>query len=425
MLKSFVAASLFLLLVGSAQAGVVVVTNFADSGTGSLRDVVADPGTLAGDTVVFAVSSTPRVITLSSEIAIKKNLTILGPGAGLLTLQRGGGTAGMLIVDAGYTVVISGMTITGGVATSGGCVRHEGAKLTLSGVVISGCSTTSGRGAGVFVSATGGDLLIVSSSITNNASSNELGGGVAINDASASSKKTTILRSVISGNQARNGGGIYHASGTLLLGETELHSNTATTGPEGGGGLYVGISAGDISVRGSSFVGNTSAGSGGGISAIQLQPGQRFEVTQSLFWNNTAQFGAGVGVGQSSATAFISNSTFLENNGPAVFVFSSPGAPASSPTSTLYLSANTFSSNTIGLSLLRQAGPVVAFLRNNIFALNPLATTDTNIAPGLGKVYSMGYNPSERLGYRSRWGLRHAARCRRSTQHRSHASAVG
>src|SRR5882724_2324851 len=74
-----------LLSATDALAGTVTVTNGNDSGSGSLRRAIvfASPG----DTINFAPSVTAINLT-SGELVIAKNLTITGPGAERLTVQR-------------------------------------------------------------------------------------------------------------------------------------------------------------------------------------------------------------------------------------------------------------------------------------------------------------------------------------------------
>ena len=75
-----------LLNATAALAGTVTVTNGNDSGLGSLRRAIlidASPG----DTINFAPSVTTVNLT-SDELAINKNLTIIGPGANRLTVNE-------------------------------------------------------------------------------------------------------------------------------------------------------------------------------------------------------------------------------------------------------------------------------------------------------------------------------------------------
>lgn len=64
----------------------VVVSNTNDSGTNSLRDAIANA--VDGDTITFSLPSGSVISLTSGELAIGKNLTINGPGAKQLTVQR-------------------------------------------------------------------------------------------------------------------------------------------------------------------------------------------------------------------------------------------------------------------------------------------------------------------------------------------------
>ena len=90
-----------------AAAATDTVTNCNDSGTGSLRQAVANAS--AGDTINFAVdcpASAP--ISLNSEIVFTQNITIDGPGSGSLVVD--GNTTTAFYVN-GKTITVSGITI--------------------------------------------------------------------------------------------------------------------------------------------------------------------------------------------------------------------------------------------------------------------------------------------------------------------------
>src|SRR2546430_2090182 len=111
-----------------ARGRAAVVTTLDDSGPGSLREAITNA--IAGETITFAISG---AITLSSgELLIAKDLTIAGPGATQLTVQRGS-TAGIpdfrIFNIKGGTVGISGLTVNNGRAASrGGILKQAGPK---------------------------------------------------------------------------------------------------------------------------------------------------------------------------------------------------------------------------------------------------------------------------------------------------------
>src|SRR6266487_4193902 len=102
-----------------------IVTTTADSGPGSLRQAIASAS--PGETLTFAVSG---LITLTSgELLITTNLTITGPGASQLTVQRSStaGTPDFRIFDikSRGIVTISGLTVSNGRSDFGGGVLNR------------------------------------------------------------------------------------------------------------------------------------------------------------------------------------------------------------------------------------------------------------------------------------------------------------
>jgi hypothetical protein len=126
------------------------VTRVADdSSAGSLRWAVLGADSAGGsNTVAFdpAHFSTPQSIVLTNgELVLTNgNITIDGPGAGLLTVD-GNRFDRVFQVDKGVTATISGLTIAGGSSTSGGGLYDQG-NTTLIGCSIIGNSATNGGG---------------------------------------------------------------------------------------------------------------------------------------------------------------------------------------------------------------------------------------------------------------------------------------
>src|SRR6478609_1399547 len=75
---------------------VFTVLNANDSGAGSLRDAITQANaTVAADTINFdtGVFSTPQTISLLTALpAVSQDVSINGPGANLLTVQRSSAT---------------------------------------------------------------------------------------------------------------------------------------------------------------------------------------------------------------------------------------------------------------------------------------------------------------------------------------------
>jgi hypothetical protein len=104
------------------------VTNTNDAGAGSLRQAIADvdPG---GEIIFNIPGAGPHTIFTSSPLEIDKALTIKGPGENLLTINSvGAGLQGIIVSDMLVTqqhVVISGLTLDGGMSNISGILNRE------------------------------------------------------------------------------------------------------------------------------------------------------------------------------------------------------------------------------------------------------------------------------------------------------------
>ena len=217
------------LLFGSvaAQAATLTVTSPNDSGPGTLRQ--ATLAAASGDTINFSAGITTVNLT-SAELLINKNLTINGPGANLLTVQRSTGAPNFRIFNISIAppfnpnVTISGITIANGIDTNGGGI-YTACTLTVTNSTLSGNSATGGTGGGIYNANT---VTITNSTLfSNNAG---VAGGI------YNGGTLTITNCTISGNGSDNGGGIYNnIGGTTTITNSTLSYNEAGSG--GGGGI--------------------------------------------------------------------------------------------------------------------------------------------------------------------------------------------
>src|SRR5207302_10445979 len=67
------------------RAGTITVMNLNDSGAGSLRQAITD--TMPGDTITFQPGLTGTVQISGPQLTLAKNVTITGPGAGVIAVQ--------------------------------------------------------------------------------------------------------------------------------------------------------------------------------------------------------------------------------------------------------------------------------------------------------------------------------------------------
>src|SRR5215472_3624073 len=98
-----------------------VVTNNGDSGAGSLRQAIMDA--CDGSTITFGNTVTSPITLTTADLVIDKNLTITGPGANLLTVERSSAAGTpqfrILTINPGKTVTIYGLTVTNGHSPDG------------------------------------------------------------------------------------------------------------------------------------------------------------------------------------------------------------------------------------------------------------------------------------------------------------------
>ena len=310
-----------------AAAATQTVTNCKDSGTGSLRQAVQNAA--SGDTIAFALSPSCSIITLTSTMTIKTNLTIDGPGAAVLALTPSSDVT-LIGVASGVTATIAGLTIENGATgivnsgtltvsdatvsgngsdAGGGIVNHG--KLTVTGSTLSKNSVDVPDEGGGAIDNAGGTVTVTDSTISDNTASSGANAGGIYNNAGT----LTVTGSLLSGNSAGhgNGGGIDNAGGTLTVSTTTLGGNTAVDGTGGGiqndsgtvtvtdsllshnsafyniggGGIYNG---GTVNVADSTLSGDEAmfGGEGGGIlnkSALAI--------TASTLWHNRATISGG------------------------------------------------------------------------------------------------------------------------------------
>jgi hypothetical protein len=245
----------------------LTVTSAADDGSASsLRGEI--DAAQSGDTIVFDPSLNGQTITLGGlQLEINKNLTIQGPGAGLLAINGGdpGGVnpysvqSRVFRVDAGANATISGLTIEGGNGVSyysnnsdwtPGPYDGGGGILNLGTMTLSGCTVTlnhitipGGPGEGGLPSGGGiynlGTMTLSGCTVSDNfpdsvIRTNFLGGGI-FNDGTMTLSSCTVSDNSTyqGGTITGEGGGIYN-DGTLTLSGCTVTGNTAYAG----GGIF-------------------------------------------------------------------------------------------------------------------------------------------------------------------------------------------
>jgi fibronectin-binding autotransporter adhesin len=258
-----------------SMASTLTVTNLNDSGAGSLRDTIV--ASASGDTINFAVTGT---ITLTSaNLYINHDLTITGPGAANLNIQRStaSGTAQFRIFffDNG-TWNLSGVTISNGNDISaGGGIYNGNGNLTVTDCVISGNFATQ-TGGGIENHAT---LTVQNCTINGNTGGHQ-GGGI------FNQGTLTVNNCTITGNLTNAGGAIYNAtSHSVTVSNCTLSNNPALN--DGGG---IDNEFGNMTVTNCTISGNAVGARGGGI----LYDGGTLTVKSCTVSGNSATTGGGI-----------------------------------------------------------------------------------------------------------------------------------
>jgi len=211
-------------------ATTITVTNGSDSGSGSLRQALADAHD--NDTINFAV--TGAISLTSGELLIIRNVTISGPGADLLAIMREPNAASFRIfhVVPNHTVTIEGLAVINGSVLNGfgGGILNEQSALTLNDCAVSGNSALGqpGLGGGIFSNGSGGggsaSLTITDSALSGNVATT---GGAIANDGASGMANLTINDSTLSSNSSE---GIFNdGTATITITNSTLSDNTVAT----------------------------------------------------------------------------------------------------------------------------------------------------------------------------------------------------
>jgi hypothetical protein len=348
----------FVPLEGRALLSTFTVRNLNDSGGGSLRDAISSANATPGADVITFAPGVTGTISLASTLEISDGLTITGPGASSLALNGQGQTQDIR-VDAGVTVTITGLTVTGGQGeyvpgSQGGGIGNSGI-LTLDQVAIrnnqAGQTTGGGLGGygGGIYNAAGARLTLTRSVVTGNAAviTNSLtGGGGIYNDGTLQVSTTTFSGNSIIGlgiASATNGGAIDNGSPTTATTAT-ASVDLCTFVANGSNSID---SAGTLTLRRSSVSGDKLVGvDSHGTGTID---------SCTVSGNGMKVQGSSYGGIQARGHLTLVNSTVANNLGAGLIVIR---GPSTSPT-VVTISSSTIAGNTC-MVLQSTTGPLVA-----------------------------------------------------------------
>ena len=294
----------------------IQVTTAADSGPGSLRQVVSDAA--SGSTITFANYLSGRTITLTSgQLLVTNNLSIDASALpGGLTLD-GNHQSRLFEFPSGTTNTLTGLILTNGYSpplTVGGAIALNSTTLTINNCILTGNSSGGTVGGGIYNSA--GTLTVNNSTVTGNSAdgSGALGAGGIYNSGTLTINNSTLARN----SAFSKGGGIYNDSGTLTIINSTLTRNSANSE---GGGIY--NYNGTLTIINSTLTGN-SADIGGGIWNATVGI-----ITNCIVGDNSAPSGADVSNLGTITLAGANIIPVLVNSGSGTT--SGPGAITNSP----------------------------------------------------------------------------------------------
>ena len=212
---SLIVTSLLMLfwLATPAQASTFTVSNFDDSGAGSLRQAITDANSGSGsDTVVFQ-SGLSGTIMLNSQlptISDTAGLTIDGESADITV--SGDDSVRVFEVGSGAGLSLKNLTVAEGAGGAGAGILNRGT-LTVTNSTFSGNNApATSAGGGI---ANLGTLTVTNSTFSGNTAGD--GGGIFTN----SLQQLTVTNSTFSGNSAVfRGGGIFTSASPATLRNT-------------------------------------------------------------------------------------------------------------------------------------------------------------------------------------------------------------
>jgi hypothetical protein len=204
----------------------VTVTTAADSGPGSLRQLLA--GLPAGGSVRFAPALAGQTIVLTSgPLVLSKDVTLDASDAPGVVLS-GNGADRVFIIDAGTTATLRRLTVANGFGfdLAGGILNNGSLTLeecTVRDNRVGAATNEFWKGGGGVYSGGNSTLILRRSTVRGNATQLVDGGGLY----AFFGATVTVEASTIEGNTAGNVGGGIRCLGNMTLTNSTLSGNTS------------------------------------------------------------------------------------------------------------------------------------------------------------------------------------------------------
>lgn len=285
-----------------------IVTTTADSGPGSLRQLIADAA--PDDTIRFDKLLSGQTITLSNQLWLTKTLTIDGSTLLQPITLSGNHRVRVLAVDQAADVTLLHLSIAnGGVVAPVAPTIVPSVTPSVTLTAVPGPSYNTGTGAGLL---NDGRLTLHRVIFTNNHA-----GYISYTPLtdSVGGQQNSAGQALLSPSFAAPGGssGAIHNTGVLTITDSTFQRNKATNGNGGAIGNH-----GEMTVRNSSFVDNYAGRSGGASGGAIYNEGWLTIVNSTLSHNQAeATFasrpdGAAIGT---TGSLWLYNSTLYGNDG--------------------------------------------------------------------------------------------------------------
>ena len=200
-------------------------------GNATLRAAIMEANALAGDDTIqlspgnygLSLAGTGEDATLTGDLDITSNITIVGFGQGVTTIDANS-LDRIFEVFAGASLILQGLTLTGGSAASGGAVA-AGDAVPVTFFDVEFIANTSSGGRGGAINGFQSIIEVNDSTFTNN-STDQDGGAIG-----GHRPTITINNSTFTGNTATdNGGAIYPNGGTLTIDGSTFTGNQSANG---------------------------------------------------------------------------------------------------------------------------------------------------------------------------------------------------
>lgn len=307
-----------------APATILVDSCADDGGAGTLRNAMVDA--VSGDTIDLTALTCSTISLEAGALATSvDDLSLVGPGASLLSIDAGG-TDSVLIHAGAGTIDIAGLSLINGTYDAdlrfplGGCLYSSG-NVDLADSIVSTCSLSGlnyAYGGAIYAR---GNVVLERTTVSGSAARGLDRASRAAGGAVFARGSLSMLRSLVSDaavyaryDSRAKGGGVY-VQGELLAEYSTVAGSRALPGI--GGGIF---SLANVTIRSSTFSGN-AADTGGAIAldrAFGTTPVAAI-VNSTVSGNSATELAAGISARVSLALA---NSTIAFNTAAGPYSYS-------------------------------------------------------------------------------------------------------